>query len=450
MTDGLPQPQRFYAFLAIAIAMTMAVLDSAIVNVALPTIGLELAITPAETIWIVNAFQLAVTISLLPLASLGDSIGYKKIYWGGLAVFTAASLACATSHSLLALSVARVVQGLGAAGIMSVNIALVRYIYPKAQLGIGMGYASLIVAASSAAGPTVASIILSVAHWQWLFLVNVPLGLAALFVAGRTLPATPASGHRFDFGSAVLNALTFGCLITGLNSFSDADGHFRAVVLLVGALLFGVIYVRRERHMAVPMLPFDLLRLPVFALSMMTSISSFAAQTMAYVALPFYFVHTLGRSEVATGLLMTPWPLVTAFVAPIAGRLSDRFAPARLASFGLAIQALGLASIAMIGNAPSAFDLSWRLALCGLGFGLFQSPNNRIIISSAPRERSGGASGLQSMGRLLGQSIGAAFVAIVFGLVQGNQTAWIAWCAAGLTLVAACASGLRRTGSAQI
>ena len=445
MTDGLPQPQRRYAFMAIAIAMTMAVLDSAIVNVALPTIGHELAISPAETVWIVNAFQLAITVSLLPLASLGDSIGYKKIYWCGLAIFTAASFACASSHSLLALSLARVVQGFGAAGIMSVNIALVRYIFPKAQFGIGMGYTSLIVAVSSAAGPTIASVILSVAQWQWLFLVNVPLGLVALFVAGRTLPATPASGHQFDIASAVLNALTFGCLITGLNSLGDVNGHIRAAGLLMSALFFGAFYVRRERRIAIPILPFDLLRLPVFAFSMMTSISSFAAQTMAYVALPFYFEHTLGRSEVATGFLMTPWPLATALIAPIAGRLSDRFAPERLCSFGLAILAIGLASIAMIGSAPSGFDLSWRLAVCGLGFGFFQSPNNRIIISSAPRERSGSASGLQSMGRLLGQSIGAAFVAIVFGLVYGNQTAWIAWCAAGLTLMAACANGLRRT-----
>lgn len=448
MTDGLLQPQRLYAFIAIAIAMAMAVLDSAIVNIALPTIGQDLAISPMETVWIVNAFQLAITVSLLPLASLGDSIGYKKIYWCGLAVFTAASFACASAHSLLGLSVARVVQGVGAAGIMSVNIALVRYIFPKAQLGVGMGYASLVVAVSSAAGPTMASIILSVAHWQWLFLVNVPLGLVALFVAGRTLPATPASGHRLDMASAALNALTFACLITGLNSIGDVNGHVRAAGLLTGALLFGAFYVQRERRVAMPILPFDLLRLPVFAFSMMTSISSFAAQTMAYVALPFYFEHTLGRSEVATGFLMTPWPLTTALIAPIAGRLSDRFAPERLCSVGLVILATGLASIAMLGAAPSGFDLGWRLAVCGLGFGFFQSPNNRVIIGSAPRERSGGASGLQSMGRLLGQSIGAAFVAIVFGLVRGNQTAWIAWCAAGLTLAAACASGLRRTSVA--
>jgi DHA2 family multidrug resistance protein-like MFS transporter len=446
MNDGLPSAQRIFAFLAIAIAMTMAVLDSAIVNVALPSIAQELAISPARAIWIVNAYQLAVTVSLLPLASLGDSIGYKKVYWSGLAVFTAASFACANSHSLLILSLARAVQGLGAAGIMSVNIALVRYIFPKARLGAGMGYTSLIVAVSSAAGPTVASVILSIAHWQWLFLVNVPLGLLALFIAARALPVTPASGHPFDITSAALNALTFGCLISGLNSFSETDGHsHHSVALLIIAALCGIVFVLREQRMAAPMLPFDLLRRPIFAFSAMTSITSFSAQTMAYVALPFYFERALGRSEIATGLLMTPWPLTTALIAPIAGRLSDRFAPERLCSVGMGMMAIGLIGIATIGSTPSTFDLSWRLALCGLGFGLFQSPNNRIIIGSAPRERSGGASGLQSMGRLLGQSIGAALVAIAFALIRDNQTAAILWGAALLALLAACASGLRRS-----
>jgi DHA2 family multidrug resistance protein-like MFS transporter len=161
--------------------------------------------------------------------------------------------------------------------------------------------------------------------------------------------------------------------------------------------------------------------------------------------LPFYFQRTLGRSEIATGLLMTPWPLTTALIAPIAGRLSDRFAPERLCSVGMGVMAIGLGSIAMLGSSPSSIDIAWRLALCGLGFGLFQSPNNRIIISSAPRERSGGASGLQSMGRLLGQSMGAAFVAVAFSFVKGNQTAFITGFAALLALFAACASGLRRS-----
>jgi DHA2 family multidrug resistance protein-like MFS transporter len=180
------------------------------------------------------------------------------------------------------------------------------------------------------------------------------------------------------------------------------------------------------------MLPVDLLRVPVFALSMMTSISSFAAQTMACVALPFYFERTLGYSDVATGLLMTPWPLATALVAPFAGRWSDRIAAERLASIGMVVMAVGLASLALLGAAPSAFDLGWRLAVCGLGFGLFQSPNNRVIVGSAPRERSGGASGLQSM-------------ALAFALVPGRQTMWITCAAALLALFAAAAGGLRRT-----
>ncbi|RFB78631.1 MFS transporter [Methylovirgula sp. 4M-Z18] len=445
MTDGLPNPQRLFAFLTIAIALTMAVLDGAIVNVALPSIGQDLAITPAQTIWVVNAYQLAVTISLLPLASIGDSVGYKKCYWTGLAVFTVASFACANAHSLLFLSLARVVQGFGAAGVMSVNIALVRFIFPRAQLGIGVGYTALVVAVSSAAGPSVASAILSVGHWQWLFLVNVPLGLAALVIAARALPVTPASGNRFDVLSALLNAITFGALIAGLNALSDEGHGERGAILIAIAAVFGVIFVQRERRLTIPMLPVDLLRLPVFALSVVTSIGSFAAQSMAYVALPFFFEQDLGRSETATGLLMTPWPLMTALTAPIAGKLSDQIPPERLGSIGLTILAIGLILIATMGAEPSSVDIGWRLAICGLGFGIFQSPNNKILIGSAPRERSGGASGIQSTARLLGQSMGAVTVAVVFGVVRGHQTVIITSIAALLALIAAGASGLRKT-----
>jgi DHA2 family multidrug resistance protein-like MFS transporter len=297
MTDGLPHPQRLFAFITIAIAMIMAVLDTSIVNIALPAIADDLNVSAHNAIWIVNAYQLAITVSLLPLASLGDSLGYKRVYWSGLVVFTVASFACAHAHTLLFLSCARVVQGLGAAGIMSVNIALIRFIYPKAQLGVGVGYASLIVAASSAAGPSVASAILSVAHWQWLFLVNVPLGLLALAIGARTLPVTPASGKRLDIVSAVLNAITFGLLISGLAAFSQPGAARHGTAMLAAGVLVGLFFLWRESRLAEPMLPLDLLRMPVFSLSMLTSICSFAAQTMAAIALPFYFEQTLGRSD---------------------------------------------------------------------------------------------------------------------------------------------------------
>jgi len=440
--DGLPNPDRLWAFLAIAIALTMAVLDSAIVNVALPVLARELLVDPATAVWAVNAYQLAVTVSLLPLASLGDTLGYRRIYWGGLLVFTVASIGCALAGSFSMLIMARVLQGLGAAGIMSVNIALVRFIYPAKLLGRGVGNTALVVAVSSAAGPTLAAAILSVAPWPWLFLINVPLGVFALIVAARTLPQTPQSARRLDGWSVLLNALTFGLLITGIDGLSTGDLTY-PLLALGGAAMAGIIFVRYQLSLPMPLLPLDLLRLPVFALSMMTSVCSFATQSLAYLALPFYFHDELGRSVTETGMLMTPWPLAVAVAAPIAGRLADRVSPGLLGGIGLATLAGGLALLALLPSDPTTADIVWRLTICGLGFGLFQSPNNKAIITSAPRERSGGASGMQSSARLLGQSLGAALAAVLFGLISGNPTPVILWLGAGLSAIACVTSSLR-------
>src|ERR1700760_541390 len=185
--DGLPQPQRDWAILTIALGLVMSVIDGSIANVALPTIAADLDAEPAFSIWIVNGYQLAVTISLLPLASLGEIIGYRRVYLAGLVLFTLASLFCALSHTLLLLTVARIVQGFGAAGILSVNSALVRFIYPRAQLGRGIGINAMVVATSAAVGPTVAAAILAVSTWPYLFAINVPLGIVTMALGWRML-----------------------------------------------------------------------------------------------------------------------------------------------------------------------------------------------------------------------------------------------------------------------
>ncbi|GEP09205.1 MFS transporter [Methylobacterium gnaphalii] len=418
--DGLPIRERLLALLAIALAMTLAVLDGAIVNVALPAMARDLAVRPDQAIFLVNGYQIAVTASLLPLAALGDGIGYRKIYLGGLSVFTLASAACAYAPSLDLLIVARIAQGLGAAGIMSVNIALVRFIYPARLIGRGVGNVALIVAVASAAGPTVAAAILSVATWHWLFLVNLPVGLAALLVGARTLPHTPASGRRLDLPSSVLNALTFGRVIIGVDGLGSAESRPLAFAELGGALVIGTVFVRRQLALPAPLLPVDLLRIPAFALSMASSICAFSSQMTAFVALPFYLQDVLHLSATQTGLLMTPWPIAVAAMAPFAGRLSDRYPPGLLGGIGLATMAAGLTGVVLLPADPSTLDIVWRLSLTGLGFGLFQSPNNRLIITSAPPERSGGASGMQSTARLTGQSLGAALVAVLFGLTHAD------------------------------
>ena len=441
--DGLPLPARYWAILTIALGLTMAVLDGAIANVALPTIARQMRVDPASSIWVVNAYQLAVTIALLPLASLGEIVGYRRVYQVGLGVFTLASLACALSHTLPALTLARVLQGFGAAGIMSVNTALVRFIYPRALVGQGVGINAMIGSVSSAVGPTVAAAILSVASWQWLFAINVPIGLVAFAIAARALPRTPRSHHPFDFSSAGLNALSFGLLITGIDGFGHGQDRTVISLELLAAIGFGIMLIVRQLSRSSPLLPVDLMRIPLFALSVATSIASFTAQGLAFVALPFFFQDALGRGEVATGLLMTPWPLTVAVVAPFAGRLSDHYSAGLLGGIGLAALSAGLALLALLPADPSTFDIVWRMTVCGFGFGFFNTPNNRAMIVSAPRERTGGASGMLATARLLGQTTGAALVALVFGLAPAHGSTVALGLGAGFAGVAAAVSSTR-------
>src|ERR1700739_3840901 len=194
--DGLPVPRRYWAVAAIALAITISVLDSTIVNVALPTIARDFAATSAASIWIINAYQLAILLVLLPLSSLGEIVRYRRVSQAGLAFFTLASLGCAFAPNLLAMCLARVVQGIGAAGIMSVNGALVRHTYPYRYLGRAVGINAFVVATAAAVGPTIASAVLAVAHWRWLFGINVPLGLAAFAIALYALPNSERTPRR--------------------------------------------------------------------------------------------------------------------------------------------------------------------------------------------------------------------------------------------------------------
>ena len=417
--DGLHGASFLWAVVTLVIAVGMASLDTSIANTALPTIAADVNATPAASVWVVNAYQLALVVSLLPCASLGEILGYRRVYIWGLVVFTVSSLACALCWSLPTLTVARVVQGFGASGIMSVNTALIRFIYPSNRLGRGVGNNALVVAVSTAIGPSVAAGILSITSWQWLFAVNVPLGALALGMAWRTLPETPRADRRFDAGSAALNAATFGLLIFGIGEGAHHAGGLVTGLVLLAAVGCGVALVQRQLGMTAPMLPVDLYRRPIFALSSLTAFCSFAAQGLAFVALPFYFQSVLGLSAVDTGLLLTPWPVMTGIMAPFAGPLSDRYPPAILGGIGLAALCVGLALVATLPGHPGTAGIVWRMMLCGGGFGFFQSPNLKAIMSSAPPERSGGASGIVATSRLVGQATGAALAAFCFSLSMG-------------------------------
>jgi DHA2 family multidrug resistance protein-like MFS transporter len=274
----------------------------------------------------------------------------------------------------------------------------------------------------------------------------VPTGLVALAASG-SLPVTRRSRHRFDWPSAALNAIAFGFLITGIGAAGHGHGLIVVAELVVGAAAL-VLLVLRQRTQTWPLLPVDLLRIRLFALSISTSTCSFAGQMLAYVSLPFYLEDVLGRNQVETGLLMTPWPLASAVVAPISGRLADRISAGLLGGIGLVGFAAGLLLLALLPAAPTAADIAWRMAICGLGFGLFQTPNNRAIVGSAPRHRAGGASGMLGTARLVGQSVGTALVALIFSLSPTHGTSTALFAGAGMALVGAAVSSLRIASTA--
>jgi DHA2 family multidrug resistance protein-like MFS transporter len=437
---GLPPAKLRAAVLTIVIAVGMSALDTSIANTALPTIATDLHASPAASIWVVNAYQLAVVASLLPLGALGEIIGFRRVYSAGLAVFTVASLLCALSYSLPTLTAARVLQGFGAAGIMSVNTALIRFIYPSNRLGRGVGFNAMVVATSTALGPTVAAGVLSVAAWPVLFAINVPAGVLAMVLAARSLPPTPLAARRFDWAGSLLSAATFAGIILVVGEAAHQVTIVQTLVVLAATVVAATLLVRQQLGQAAPLLPIDLYRRPLFALSSATSMCSFTAQGLSFVSLPFLFQTVLGHSAVETGLLLTPWPVCTGILAPIAGPLSDRYPPAILGGVGLAILSTGLVLMATLPEGASYPAIMLRMAVCGAGFGFFQSPNLKALMSAAPPGRSGGASGTIATSRLLGQSTGAALVALCFGISGAHGPVLALGLAAGFAGVASVVS----------
>ena len=431
------------ALAAVLMAVSLVTLDSSMTNTALPAIADGLQSRPAQAIWVVNAYQLAVVAALLPCAALADRVGARRVHLFGLAFFVLASLLSALAWSLPTLALGRALQGLGAAATMSVNVALVRQLYPAHHLGRGVGLNALVVGVSFAVGPTLASLLLAVAPWPWLYALNLPLGALAFAVARASLPRAAPRATPFDFRSALLTALTFGCALGALATAAQRGAALLSLMLGGVALAGGAALLRRQAGQAAPMLPVDLLRRPLFALSVATSMASFAAQGLAFVSLPFFIEGALQRDPVQTGFLIAPWAIVVAAGAPLAGRLSERYPPGLMGGIGLLLLCAGLALLSALTPAASTASIVWRMALCGLGFSLFQSPNLNALMSSAPPERSGGASGMVAMARLNGQAIGAALVALCFGLAGAMGPTRALQLGAALAALAALASSAR-------
>lgn len=393
--------------------ISLAVLDTSIANIALPTIAADLHAKPSQAVWVVNAYNLAVVMLLLPLSALAERIGFRRMFSIGLVLFTIASLCGALSSSLWQLTAARVVQGIGAASLMCMFGGLLRNIYPLRMLGRGISLNATTVAIMSVIGPSIGSVILEVAHWRWIFAINLPFCVAVMFGL-RYLPEVPRTNVKLDWLSALLCMLTLGIFISGVDVLGQSIWH--GLLMIAVAAGAGYLLVRRVRHLPAPLVPVDLLRIRPVAFAVAASACTFAAQMASFVSLPFYFQQILGRSYLEIGMLMGAWPVGTAIVAPVAGRLSDRYSAAILSGSGAAAMMLGLGALAFLPLNVSNVWIMAAMCVVGMGFGFFQTPNNRAMLSSAPRQRSGAAGGMQATTRVFGQSFGTALVAIAFGL----------------------------------
>lgn len=442
---GLPEPRRTVAIAAVLAAMVLVVLDAAIANVALPTIAHSLRVTPAMSVWVITAYQTALVMALLPFAALGESIGYRRVFTAGVGLFAAASVLCALSPSLPWLVAARFVQGLGGAAVMALGVALMRFALPQGRLGAAIGWNALAVALSSAAGPTIGAAILSGASWPWLFAVNLPLGLVVL-LGTRALPEVSGTARRLDLLSVALNAGAFAALVIGAEMFPKMPAL--AAVLLAVAILGLVALVRREMPKEAPLIPLDLLRVDSFRISVIASVICFAGVAAGMVALPFYLQRGLGLSAWMTGLYMTPWPLTVAIAAPFGGRLAKHVSTAWLCAAGGVVLAIGLSAAALWPLQGRPLPLLLITVICGLGFGLFQVPNNRSMFLSAPPERSGAAGGMQGTARLAGQTAGAIIMTLLFTTISLDAAPRIGLgIAAALALAAGVVSALRGSGA---
>jgi MFS transporter, DHA2 family, multidrug resistance protein len=412
--EGMPPALRRRAYLALAAATMMSVLDGTIANVALPTIGREMHVTPATSIWVVSGFQLAVTASLFTWSALGQSRGLARVWRYGITIFTIGSLFCALSHSIAALIAARVLQGIGAAAILALTSAILRTIFPRDQLGRALGVNAMVIGTSVAAGPTIGGAILAIAPWPWLFLINVPVGIVVVIMSRGVLPSVRGHGGALHVPSAITSAIGFALIVHGIDGIGRGEARPEiAFELIVGGCAFGW-FLAHQRRLEQPMFAVNLFSRPLFALASLSGLFAFSASALAVVTLPFFFQVVMGLSPLHSGLLMAAWPVTMGLTSNFAGRLSDRYPAAILSTLGAGMLGFGLLFYALLPANASAVQIVLHGILCGFGFGLFQAPNSREMMATAPREQTASASAIMAATRVGGQTCGAATVSVIF------------------------------------
>ncbi|MEJ2024043.1 MAG: MFS transporter [Deltaproteobacteria bacterium] len=404
---------------AVMTGVIMGPIDGSIVNVVLPSITRYFHTDYSVAQWVPTIYLLAVCSFILVYGRLGDMFGYKKIFLTGLSCFAGASLLCGFSTSIWMLIVFRAIQGLTVAMQMAIGLAIVTEAFPPNMRGKAIGIYATSIALGLMVGPVLGGIIAQYLSWRFVFFINGPIAAVSLTWGYRVIPpGKKKPGQRLDLWGAVLG---FGFLFSALLYANRGEtwGWFspRGVSLLAAAVVFGTTFFLVERTVEQPMLDLSLFRNRRFSLACISSLLNFMALFTVVFLTPWYLSDALRYDVVAIGLIMVASPLITLFVGPLSGTLSDRIGFRGLAFAGMTIHACGVILLSRLNGSPSGVDVAWRVAVCGLGAGMFQSPVNSAVMGSAPQQLRGIASSILAVTRNTGMAFGIAVAgAIVYGL----------------------------------
>lgn len=455
-TPRRPAPNPWVVLFTVVTMTFMSTLDSSIVNVALPAMQRELGVSATSIQWVSSIYLLTCCAAVLVFGRLGDMFGKVRLFQAGVALFTAGSLLCGLSTSLPALIAARVVQGIGAASATATNMGIVTEAFPSSQRGRALGIVATFVSLGLMCGPTIGGMLVAAFPWESIFLINVPIGVVSFLVGVWTLPKDAPGTPRetFDIAGAITVAPATFLVFYALTSLAESVTPFACVLLAIGVACM-VAFVAVERRSAYPLVSFDIFRRPGVALNVVTMFFCFFAVGGTEFLLPFYLQNACGFSPDIAGLALTAIPIAMAAVGPIAGAVSDRIGSSIPCLVGLSIYAAGIFLTGVLPADATLPVIVASMAFMAAGTGMFQSPNNSLVMGAVETSQLGFAGSLVSLVRYLGMSAGVmGGTALLYGrmsaeagypvsaYIEGRADLFLSGCSFAFTVFAAlCAVG---------
>jgi EmrB/QacA subfamily drug resistance transporter len=434
-----PEYSRKWTYFGVAaIAAFMGTLDSSIVNVALPTLAQRFQADIDVTAWVAQSYILTMAALLLVAGKLLDIWGERKQFIIGFAIFTAGSALCAFSVSIYMLIFSRVFQAVGGAVLMSSNQGLIAKAFPPNQRGRTLGTIGTVVSVGLATGPVLGGFLIGHLGWRSIFLINLPIGIIAIFYSLRSLANNPSAtdGYKFDWIGSWLIISGLGLFFLGMSLSSDYGWSDPLVfVPMIVALILLIIFVINEQKAPNPVFHFSLLKSRYLTQSSICPFLAFVGLTANSILMPFYLQDVMGFTPQQLGLFMMTVPASMLLLAPLAGYISDLIGTRIPATFGLAVLSTGLFMLSLLNQTATNFQIVWHLAIIGFGMGIFSSPNSNAILSSVPRSNVGLVSGLTALMRTMGITFGIGLSVFFFTMfrdraadagITGNSSLFVA------------------------